>query len=315
MSETTMRAVIIGGNGFIGSHLSDLLLNVGWNVRVYDRIEEIFRPLNQRIEYVRGELGNRKLLEEALREADVAFHLASSTIPRTSNEDPIADVQSNLIDTLKFLQACVNRGVGKVVFLSTGGTIYGFPERVPISESHPSNPMVSYAIVKLAIEKYLYLFNRLHRLEYVVLRPSNPYGPRQNPLSGQGAVTAFLWRAMNQQPITVWGDGRVARDYFFVTDLAHACLKAALYEGGYRTFNIGSGSSLTINQIIEVISNICTRKLDVIYEPSRPFDAPQIILDVKLAREHLGWYPLVPLQEGVYLTWQWLHTVKSRLMK
>ena len=286
-----MKALIVGGNGFIGSHLSDLLLEMGWNVRVYDRVEELFRPFNSRIEYVRGELDNRKLLEQALQGIDVAFHLASSTIPKTSNDDPAADVQSNLIATLGFLQGCVNKRVVKVVFLSTGGAIYGFPERLPISESHPINPVVSYAIVKLAIEKYLYLFNKLYNLEYIVLRPSNPYGPRQNPLSGQGLITTFLWRALNQQPLRVWGDGSVGRDYFFVTDLAHACLKAALYEGNYRVFNIGSSCSLTINQIIEVISNICKRKLDVIYDPSRAFDAPQITLDIKQAKEHLGWCP------------------------
>lgn len=308
-----MRATIIGGNGFIGSHLSDLLLKTGWNVRVYDRVEERFRPENPGIEHVRGELANRKLLEEALQGMDVAFHLASSTIPKTSNDDPVADVQSNLIDTLGFLQVCVNCRVGKVVFLSTGGLAYGFPERLPVSESDPKNPLVSYAIVKLTIEKYLYLFRNLHNLDYVILRPSNPYGPRQNPLGGLGLVTTFLWRAMNRQPLRVWGDGSVARDYFFVTDLTQACLKAALYEGDCRIFNIGSGFSTTINQVIEVISSICKRKLDVIYEPHRPFDPPEITLDVTKAKELLGWYPVVPFQEGVLSTWQWLHTVQSKL--
>ena len=126
-------------------------------------------------------------------------------------------------------------------------------------------------------------------------------------------MTAFLWRAMNQQPLRVWGNGCVARDYFFVTDLAQACLKAALYKGENRIFNIGSGSALTINQVIAMISRVCIQTLDVIYESSRPFDVPEIVLDITRAREHLDWYPLVPFEQGVALTWQWLKTVQSKL--
>lgn len=159
-----------------------------------------------------GDLGNHGLIREALEGIDVVFHLASTTLPKTSNDDPGYDVRSNVVDTIQLLEACVDAGVRKVIFASSGGTVYGVPERLPIKEDHPTNPISSYGIVKLTIEKYLGLFHYLYGLDYAALRISNPYGPYQDPAGQQGAISVFLHRILSGQPIAIWGDGEIVRE-------------------------------------------------------------------------------------------------------
>ena len=186
-----MRAVIIGGNGFIGSHLVDSLLFEGWQVVVYDRAPERYRPPLVGVEYCTGELGNEHLLTSVLPRADVIFHLASTTIHQSSNESPVFDIQSNLIDTVRFLKVCVECQVGKVIFLSSGGTVYCVPNSLPVNEKHPTNPICSYGIVKLAIRKYLYLFKHLYGLSYIVLRSSVLYGHGRIRAGNRGPLQFF----------------------------------------------------------------------------------------------------------------------------
>jgi UDP-glucose 4-epimerase len=304
-----MRAVVLGGNGFIGSHLVDALCREGWHVTVYDRVEERYRPCRSDVDYVIGELGNRRLLESVLARVDIVFHLISTTIPQTSNESPVFDVRSNLVDTLALLEICAKNQVPKVVFLSSGGTVYGVPVRLPISEDHPTNPICSYGITKLAIEKYLYLFHHLHGLDYSVLRPANPYGERQNPMGAQGVITVFLGKIAQGLPVIVWGDGTVERDFFYVSDLVDACISAATTESAHKVFNIGSGQSYSINAVIESVTQTIAHPFRVIYTPARPFDVPKLVLDIRRARDELHWQPRVSLEEGLALTWEWTRSV------
>jgi UDP-glucose 4-epimerase len=300
-----MRGVIIGGNGFIGSHLVDALLAAGWQVTVYDRAPERYRPPLPGVEYVLGELGNTGLLQSTLPRADVVFHLASTTIPESSNDAPVFDIQSNLVDTVRFLQVCVTGRVRKVVFLSSGGTVYGVPQSLPISEEHPTHPICSYGIVKLAIEKYLQLYRHLHALSYTILRPSNPYGVRQNPAGQQGAVSVFLGRIAQGQPVTIWGDGEITRDYLHVADLARACLLAATVETPHAVFNISTGRETSLNQLIAALGAALGQAIPVVRLPGRPFDVPRLALDNRRAQAELGWLPQVTLQKGLLDTWQW----------
>ena len=304
-----MRVVVVGGNGFIGSHLVDVLLADGWQVVVYDRAPERYRRPLSGVEYVVGELGNTGLLASVLPRADVVFHLASTTIPQSSNDAPVFDVQSNLVDTVRVLEVCVESQVGKVVFLSSGGTVYGVPEFLPASEEHPTNPICSYGIVKLAIEKYLHLFKHLHGLSYAVLRPSNPFGRRQNPAGKQGAVTVFLGRIAQGLPITIWGDGEVTRDFFHVSDLAEACLVAATSETTTPVFNIGSGRGMSLNQLLEIIEPVVQEPFRVVRLPPRSFDVPKLFLDIQQARTELKWAPRMSLEEGILDTWQWVSSL------
>ena len=305
-----MRAVVVGGNGFIGSHLVDVLLADGWQVVVYDRFPERYRAPLADVEYVLEDYGNTGMLASVLPRTDVVFHLASTTIPQSSNDAPVFDIQSNLIHTVRLLEVCVRSQVGKVVFVSSGGTVYGIPGSLPISESHPTNPICSHGIVKLATEKYLHLFKHLYGLSYTILRPANPYGQRQNPAGKQGAVTVFLGHVAQGLPITIWGNGEVTRDFFHVSDLARACLAAAIAETPHAVFNIGSGQGTSLNQLLEVFGSVVQEPFRVMHLPDRPFDVPKVVLDVRRARTELEWTPRVSMEEGIIDTWQWVRSLK-----
>ena len=305
-----MRAVVVGGNGFIGSHLVDALLADGWQVVVYDRAPERYRPPLARVEYVLEDLGNTSALSSVLPRSDVVFHLASTTIPKSSNDAPVFDIQSNLINTVRLLEVCVRSQVGKIVFLSSGGTVYGVPMSLPVNEIHPTNPICAHGIVKLAIEKYVYLFNRLYGLGCTILRPSNPYGRRQNPAGKQGAVSVFLGSIAQDLPVTIWGDGEVIRDFFHVSDLARACLLAATLETPSPIFNIGSGVGISLNQLLKVIESVIQKTFRVVYLPARPFDVPNIVLDVQRVGVEMNWTPGIALEKGILETWDWVHSLQ-----
>lgn len=306
-----MRCLIVGGNGFIGGHLVWRLVEEGNEVRVYDRGSPRFRPAPKEARYTEGDLGNYGLLREAVEGMEVVYHLVSTTLPKTSNDDPVYDVRSNLVDTLQLLEACVDAGVRKVVFASSGGTVYGPPQSTPITEDHPTDPISSYGITKLAVEKYLGLFYHLHGLDYAALRISNPYGPYQNPEGQQGAISVFLSRIRANQPITIWGDGSVVRDYLFVADLVDAMMLAATSETSHKVLNIGSGTGASLNELIDVMSSVVGEDPIVEYLPARRLDVPVSVLGVGRASEELGWRPETDLPEGIARTWRWISTLAN----
>ena len=310
-----MKTLILGGNGFMGSHLTDRLLESGHDVRVYDRGPNKFRALPKGAEYVEGELGNHGLIRDALEDIEVVYHFVSTTLPKTSNDDPIYDVRSNLVDTLQLLESCVEAGARKVVFSSSGGTVYGVPEKVPIKEEYPTAPISSYGIVKLAIEKYLHLFHHLHGLDYTALRISNPYGPYQNPAGQQGAISVFLNHIYEGTPITIWGDGSVVRDYLYVSDVVDALELAGGAQRGEKVFNIGSGHGVSLNELLHLMTDVVGDQPEVEYVSGRPLDVPANVLDVTRAREKLGWRPGVELAEGVARAWEWVRTVSGSRME
>lgn len=302
------RAIVFGGNGFIGYHLVHLLIKNGWEVTVYDRaIKSRFTNWEVQPLYVQGELGNRKLIREVLEKNDVVFHLAYATIPQTSNDDPAYDVQSNIVATVNMLMECTKTDIQQVVFLSSGGTVYGIPKQLPIPEEHVLAPICSYGITKMAIERYLYLFKYLYNLPYAILRPSNPFGEQQNYLGTQGVISVFLGRIAKNQPVEIWGDGSVVRDYFYVEDLARACLMAAECDIPDLLVNVGSGHGLSINDLLNIISDTLKQNIDVRYREGRSFDVPKLVLDISRSHQLLGWEPKIPLNVGIQRTWDWIN--------
>lgn len=303
------RFLVIGGAGFIGSHLCDALLAEGHAVRVFDRIGvPRYRNFstNEAIEWVEGDCTSSADIEHAVVGCEIVFHLVSTTLPKSSNDDPIYDVESNVVGTLRLLEAAKRAGVEKVVFVSSGGTVYGIPRTVPIDESHPTDPVSSYGIGKLAIEKYLHLYYVLHGLEYTVLRVANPYGERQRAIASQGAVAVFMHRALHGESIEIWGDGSVVRDYIHVSDVVDALLKAARHHGDYRVFNVGSGEGKSLNDILDAMETLLQRPVVRNYLAGRTFDVPANVLDIERARLHLGWSPQVAFDDGLAHTMQWL---------
>ncbi|MBX3137257.1 NAD-dependent epimerase/dehydratase family protein [Candidatus Obscuribacterales bacterium] len=303
-----MKALVIGGNGFIGTALVDQLIGRGIKVRVFDRYPSRYKEPVDGVEYLIGDFANHGEVSQAVQGIDWVFHLAYTTLPETSNEDPVYDVRSNVIDTIQLLQECCNAGVDKFVFVSSGGTIYGVPQHVPIKEEHPTEPICSYGITKLTIEKYLHLFHHTKKLEYSVARIANPYGERQNPNSKQGAVGVFLGCIARKQPITVFGDGEIVRDFIYIYDAADALIACADYvasEKGPRVFNIGSGVGYSLNQIVDTIRNVVDVEVKVNHTPARQVDVKSNVLDIELARKLLKWEPKVDLETGIKRAWDW----------
>jgi len=306
-----MRCLLLGGTGFMGTHLAEKLVADGHEARLFSRNPGKFHRVAG-AEFIEGEFGNIGLFREAVAGMEVVYHLASATLPKTSNDDPVYDVRSNLADTVRMLEACVEAGVGKVVFASSGGTVYGPPESVPIREGHPTEPISSYGIVKLAIEKYLGLFRHLHGLDYAALRISNPYGPFQDPAGQQGVVSVFLEKIRAGETISIWGDGGVVRDYLYVSELADALVLAAERDTTTsKIFNVGSGKGTSLSEMLSVMGEASGRTPKVEYLPARSLDVPANILDTERAERELGWSAEVELREGVGRTWAWIEATKG----
>jgi UDP-glucose 4-epimerase len=308
-----VRGLVIGGNGFIGSHLVDRLAADGSDVAVLDVREPRFDPMPPTARFIRGRADDESVLREALADVEVVFHLAWGTIPEVSERDPAADVQANLVPTIHVLDACQRAGIRRFVFTSSGGTVYGPARQLPIPETHPREPITAYGITKLAAEQHVQTFCGAHGLDYAILRPSTPYGPRQNPLGRQGAVSIFLYRIARGLPIALWGDGSTTRDYFFVTDLVQAlvaCASAELRE--HRIFNIGGGVEVSLRRLVEIAEAVVGKKASVTVEAARSFDVPRLALDTRLARQELGWTPTTQLAEGMHSTWQWISRALPR---
>ena len=303
MNNNKLRCLVLGGKGFIGSHLVDALLAKGYLVRVFDRpnVASVGYSVHDDSAYEEfdGDIASESDVGEALQDCDICFHLISTTLPKSSNDDPLFDIETNLIGTVKLLKDAVKKKLKKVVFLSSGGTVYGRPIKLPIDEGHPTNPVCSYGIVKLAIEKYLDLYYQLYGLEYTVLRLSNPYGERQRTHASQGAVAVFLSKVLRGEAIEIWGDGSVIRDYIHISDVISAMIASIEYRGTERVFNIGSGEGISLNDVISGIEKVADRKADVTYVEGRTFDVPKSILAIDHANKELKWSPQMPFLKGV----------------
>ena len=300
-----MKYLVLGGNGFIGSHLVKALIKDGDSVRVFDRNASESEDSSGNIEYINGDFTDTFSIAEALTDIDVVYHLISTTVPSTSNLDMAKDIETNLVSTLGLLSTMVSKGVNKIVFLSSGGTVYGNPKVNPIPETHPLNPICSYGIVKVAIEKYLFLFNQLHGLEYNILRVSNPYGANQQRYGVQGVIPTFLMKALKNEPRTVWGDGSIERDYIEIKDLINISVKAG-QKMHNDVFNIGSGKLTSLNKIISTIEEVTNQRLNINRLPQRNFDVQSISLDCSHAQAQFNWTPVCELTEGILGSWRWL---------
>lgn len=300
-----MKCLVLGGGGFQGSHLCDALLEAGYSVRVFDRVfpqnANIPRASGE-IEFIEGNFADAGCLERAVSGTDFIYHLVSTTIPKTSNDDAVYDVSSNLIPTLSLLEIARRNKIRKVVFFSSGGTVYGVPEYVPIDEGHSTNPVCSYGIHKLAIEKYLHMFHNICGIDYAVLRVANPFGERQNPSGCQGAVNVFTRKALKGEPIEIWGDGSVVRDYIHVSDVIRAAISVLDYKGKHKIFNIGTGIGRSLLDVTREIEAVLDRALNIDFMQARAVDVPANILDISRATKELSWVPQVSFREGVKRT-------------
>lgn len=297
---------MLGGCGFIGRHVALLLARRGHSVVIADRLP----PTSTFPDDVVGKISWRPLQlasanwDSLVAEADVVHHYAWTSLPATADADPIGDYHANVTSTLSLLEALRRRGGGRIVFSSSGGTVYGKLHRIPVAEDHPLQPITAYGAGKVAAEVYLGLYRSMHGMDCRIARIANPYGAGQNFARGQGAATKFLHHALTNRPIVIWGDGEIVRDYVHILDVANALVSLSLEPrlDEFYTFNIGSGHGVSLNSIILELQEHLGKRLDVRNEPARPFDVPVSILDISRAQKVLKWEPHLDFSAGMART-------------
>ncbi|TGO03655.1 nucleoside-diphosphate sugar epimerase [Candidatus Thiomargarita nelsonii] len=309
--------LVLGGTGFIGSHLTQRLVQAGAKVKVFTRpgksVKNIANVL-EKIELIYGDFMDEVSLKKAVSDVDCVVHLISTTFPSTTLESGVYDVYSNLIPTIRLLEYCVKAGVEQIVYASSGGTIYGEPEQIPITEEHPLIPKSMYGQSKKVIESYFSFFSRTYRINVQTMRISNPYGPRQNPYGAQGIIAVALGCVLDGRKFKVFGKGDTVRDYIYIDDVIDAML-CAIETKESAIVNVSSGKGKSVNEILETLERISGRKIDKIFNEKRLGDVSVNILSNQSACQLYSWRPQIELEEGLVRTWDWLlqdgYTVKN----
>lgn len=305
------RVVVIGANGFIGSHLVDALAAAGHAVSAFDRFssdEPTFSTPGVRI--IRGEFLNRSDLETAVSGQDYVFHFLSTTSPATAEDDPTLDLHTNVVQTVELLQLCVSHSVERFFFSSTGGAMYGDQCKQQYSELDRALPISPYGIGKLAIERYLRYFDAKHGLKSTALRISNPYGTRQHPNKRQGLIPIALRQIALGQPVERMGDGSMVRDFIFVEDVVRAIVTMVGKESRFDVYNIGSGIGLSVNEVLQVLGEVTQQELSISERLIPPTYVERVVLDVARYSEEFGAIALTPLHEGATETFE---EIRARL--
>ena len=299
---------VIGGGGFIGGHVVEKLILRQRRVTIIDTNPTPSRPVPDGVNYVIGDYGEKSFLKRTLHDVDEIIHLAYSTVPKTSFEDPLGDISENLPATVTLLEAASSIGVEKFILMSSGGTVYGKVDKVPISEDHPTNPISPYGITKLATEKYAIMFSELKGLAVICVRPGNAYGEGQKPFVGQGFVSTAIASILKAREVTIFGEAGTVRDYIHVSDIADGII-AVLEHGKVNScYNIGTGVGRSNKDILAAIAPFAEAaglKLRVKTLPARPFDVPANVLDSRKLTTETGWKPTVSFEEGIKRTWNW----------
>lgn len=301
-----VRCLVLGAGGFLGGALCATLREQGAVVHAYGRSLAAAPPSGRAL-WTEASFEDGPALSAALRGQEMVFHLLGSSLPESSNRDPAADVASQVVPSIWLLERCRAARVRKVVFASSGGTVYGIPAVVPTPEGAGTRPITAYGINKLMIERYLELFQHLHGLDYHVLRIANPYGPGQSPFKQQGVVAAILHRALSGLAIELWGTGEVTRDFIHVDDVSTAFMAAARYDGPHRTMNVGSGHGRSLNQLVDDVRAVLGRPaLEVVRKGARAADVPVSVLDTGLIYAATEWRPGVEWMAGLAGTAGWM---------
>jgi UDP-glucose 4-epimerase len=302
-----LKAAVLGATGFLGSNLVSKLLHNRVDVIAFCRKSHRARSLAEcGVQVIEGDLLDRRTLHVPFRDVDWLIHLASTTSPKESLLYPEKDA-ANIPASRTIFQEATQCGVGKILFGSSGGTVYGDPIRLPVDETHPTQPLIPYAKTKLAVESELTKLCHRTPTQPIILRYGNPYGPNQYQNRGTGVVTSWLESARDGKPVCLFGDGENARDFLYVSDMVEATVSALSKSGVRGVYNIGSGLPTSLNTLLTVIQEITQKIVVVARCPQRPFDLVKAIaLDSRRALKDFGWKPRTDLRTGIALTWDWV---------
>jgi UDP-glucose 4-epimerase len=314
VAPANRRVVVLGGLGFMGSHISRALVRRGYSVRIFDKlyaVRRLIRDIEPEVEIVEGDISRPDDVIGALNGIESVIHLVHTTVPGSSMKDSGYDVSSNVVASAKWLARLSETSVKRILYFSSGGTVYGVPQTNPIDESHPTDPISSYGITKLAIEKYVGMFARMFGIEHRILRPSNVYGEGQRLNIGQGVIGVMADRTLRGLPLEVWGTGTNLRDYLHVEDLVAATLLLMEYKGNERVFNISSGVGRSLLNIIDTLRDESRLQVQIKYLPPRGFDVPDNVLSNSRLQKETGWQPQVKFETGIRRVVDWLRTTRD----
>jgi UDP-glucose 4-epimerase len=304
------RIVVLGGDGFIGRHLvAELAASPEDTIVAFDRFALYQGGANHpfsdyfNVQVLPGDFFNRDDVAAVLDKTDYVFHLVSTTNPATSIHDPLIDIDTNVRGTVELLQLCAAKGVRKLVFVSSGGTVYGNIDSDRIDESTLTAPLSPYAIGKLTIENYLRYFKFIAGLDYIVYRAANPYGPGQNILGKQGVVPIFMHNVLQRLPVTIFGDGSMVRDYFYIGDLTRMITSSYAKANQHDVYNLGSGQGTTVNQLVDVIERCAGYEVDKVYSPMPPTYVQRSVLNIDRFVTEFQVSSSTSLEDGVAQTW------------
>lgn len=297
------RALILGGAGFIGSHVGLRLVDEGWLVRLFD-IGFTMKAEKQGIELFQGNFFNSNDLDRALEGVKRVYHFVSTTVPSTSKENMEVEVETNLLGSVRLLERMRFLGVSEIVYPSSGGTIYGNVKKVPITEEDKTRPTCSYGFGKLLIENTIRYYSNNYGLQYQILRISNPYGDVKKVNRRQGVIDAFLMNVRNGQSLTIWGTGENVRDFIYIKDLVDATVALDKYGQWNEIYNIGTGKGASVRQIIEIIKEVTGIQVDCTYTENEYSGLSRNVLDISKIQEHVNWSPRYELAEGVKEVWK-----------
>ena len=316
-STSMNHCCLVGGGGFIGVHVANALVAQGRQVTVLDT-----RPapthLSESATYVVGDYGDKGTLRRVLTGVDAIINLSYASVPSTSIEDPIRDILSNLPAAVGLFETASEFAIQRIIVISSGGTVYGSAQGLPLTEDHATNPISPYGVTKLAIEKYGNMFHRLKELPVVTVRPANAFGERQNPFVGQGFIATAISAILSRQRISLYGAHGTIRDYVHVEDVASGIV-AALEQGQTGAiYNIGSGEGRSNREVLEAIRpHAESLGLPLLIEtlPARRFDVEANVLDSTKLHVDAGWKIRVPFREGIQRTWDWFSMNKDQWIK
>lgn len=305
MVRCVLNCLVVGGNGFIGSHVVDVLAERGHAVTAFDRFGgRSPQFVASGVTLLSADFMNVADVRAAVAGRDVVVHLLSTTDPATAENDPTLDVRTNILSSVDLFRACADAGVRRVVFASTGGAIYGDQDRTVFSEDDLALPVSPYAIGKLALEGYLRYFRRKFGLASTVVRISNPYGPRQDPTKRQGVIPIFLRRVADGLPVTIFGDGSMVRDYVYVADVAEMIADVATGDPRHDVYNVGSGHGVSLNEIVRTIGVVTGRSVGCEYRAAPVTFVDHVTLATGRFEAEFPSRPLTSLAEGVRKTWK-----------
>lgn len=306
------KIVVFGANGFIGKHLVAELSNTYPEVEITafdiytEKSEQSFTRLTN-VSIFRGDFFNINDLDKCLSNADIVFHLVSTTNPALSNNDPLKDIDTNVRGSIELFNLCTKHSISKVVFLSSGGTVYGNIDSDRINEDTVPKPLSPYGIGKLTIEHYLRYFKHTKKLDYLIYRVANPYGPGQNIHGRQGAIPIFMGKFLEKKPVTIFGDGSMLRDYIYIDDLVHMIVHSFSKETAHPIYNLGSGRGTSVSEIINSIeknSGIRTKRLYVNIPETYVHSS---VLNSERFLDEFSLQPTTTLDEGIQKTWKHIH--------